>query len=384
MVLDTKKKPIGETAGGSSDRTEAKKRLDLNKKPITSPGSAADTPAPSDTPAQDSRGRGETRWPLFLAAVAAVVGIGFLALHLFGGNAREAGEGGTAAGDAAGSNRSIKGDAAGPRTTGSTEPAPPASAAETGAGNVSPAGSEAEAKGVTAGLPPPSSSGHGEARGPVEPDRPASAGNEAAQGGRESKNEAGGGSAVTTVGRTNVADPTATSAVPGGGAPGLSKHAAGTAEAVVRKASAGSTQEDEAGASSGRDASVRRSLPYPERPPAATTDPSALLLTVRFELNSAAISPEEEGRIRSEIGDVAGKAPRGVLVEGFTCSLGTEEFNRDLARRRADAVVDVIRASIGGAPVQIEERAFGERHPVAPNDTENGRRENRRVIVSKK
>jgi len=116
----------------------------------------------------------------------------------------------------------------------------------------------------------------------------------------------------------------------------------------------------------------------------ATTNPGSVLLTVRFALNSSAMTPEEEGRIRSEIGDVAAGAPQGVVVEGFTCDLGSEEFNHDLARRRVDAVAGVIRASAGGAPVRVEERAFGERHPVASNDTESGRRENRRVVVSRK
>jgi len=116
----------------------------------------------------------------------------------------------------------------------------------------------------------------------------------------------------------------------------------------------------------------------------ATTNPASVLLTVQFGLNSAAMSPEEEVRIRSEVGDTAAKAPRGLVVEGFTCSLGTEEFNDDLARRRADAVAAVIRSNAGGVSIPIEQRSFGEEHPVASNNSANGRRENRRVVVSAK
>jgi OOP family OmpA-OmpF porin len=81
---------------------------------------------------------------------------------------------------------------------------------------------------------------------------------------------------------------------------------------------------------------------------------------------------------------IGAKASGGVLVEGFTCDLGPEQFNLELAQRRSASVARVIRESAGGEKLAVVERAFGESHPVVPNETGASRKENRRVVVSLK
>jgi outer membrane protein OmpA-like peptidoglycan-associated protein len=69
---------------------------------------------------------------------------------------------------------------------------------------------------------------------------------------------------------------------------------------------------------------------------------------------------------------------RRVLIEGFTDSQGSDSFNLDLSRRRADAVKQQLQAF--GIPDQrVETRAYGEAYPVADNESAAGRQQNRRV-----
>ena len=65
-------------------------------------------------------------------------------------------------------------------------------------------------------------------------------------------------------------------------------------------------------------------------------------------------------------------------LEGHTDSIGSEEYNQGLSERRADAVRDYL-TSKGVRASRLTSRGYGESRPIASNDTEEGRAENRRV-----
>jgi outer membrane protein OmpA-like peptidoglycan-associated protein len=67
-----------------------------------------------------------------------------------------------------------------------------------------------------------------------------------------------------------------------------------------------------------------------------------------------------------------------ILIEGHTCSIGTEEYNLDLSRRRAQAVYQFL-VSQDVDPGRMSWDGYGESRPVADNSTEEGRQRNRRV-----
>lgn len=71
---------------------------------------------------------------------------------------------------------------------------------------------------------------------------------------------------------------------------------------------------------------------------------------------------------------------RNVLIEGYTDTIGSEEYNRQLSQRRANAVRRAL-TDRGISDSRIEIRGYGEQYPVATNDTEAGRQRNRRVEV---
>lgn len=71
-----------------------------------------------------------------------------------------------------------------------------------------------------------------------------------------------------------------------------------------------------------------------------------------------------------------------VEVEGHTDSLGSADYNQSLSQRRAQAVVDLLVNRHGIARDRLQARGYGESRPVASNDTEEGRAENRRVMAT--
>jgi len=65
-------------------------------------------------------------------------------------------------------------------------------------------------------------------------------------------------------------------------------------------------------------------------------------------------------------------------VAGHTDSVGTDSYNQGLSERRANAVKDYLTAQ-GIKASRLTARGYGESRPVASNDTDEGRAENRRV-----
>ncbi|WP_111612825.1 OmpA family protein [Algoriphagus yeomjeoni] len=70
-----------------------------------------------------------------------------------------------------------------------------------------------------------------------------------------------------------------------------------------------------------------------------------------------------------------------ILVEGHTDSTGEDDYNMDLSRRRAYSVEDYLTVN-GISKGRMEIAAYGEMQPIATNETEAGRQQNRRVEVA--
>jgi outer membrane protein OmpA-like peptidoglycan-associated protein len=101
---------------------------------------------------------------------------------------------------------------------------------------------------------------------------------------------------------------------------------------------------------------------------------------ILFEIDSALLSTTA----RSALGDVAvvlNDFPKtAVVVQGFTDSTGSEEHNLKLSQRRATSVRAYL-VDRGVGPGRVTAIGYGEDHPVASNDSEDGRRLNRRVSI---
>lgn len=71
---------------------------------------------------------------------------------------------------------------------------------------------------------------------------------------------------------------------------------------------------------------------------------------------------------------------RRLMIEGHTDARGSEEYNRDLSARRADAVTEAL-VEQGISSDRIRAVGLGEAFPVASNDTSAGMQQNRRVEI---
>jgi outer membrane protein OmpA-like peptidoglycan-associated protein len=101
---------------------------------------------------------------------------------------------------------------------------------------------------------------------------------------------------------------------------------------------------------------------------------------VLFDVNSAAL----DGDGRTTLDDVAGvlnQYPKtAVVVQGHTDSTGSEEHNQELSERRAGSVRGYL-VNRGVGPDRLAAIGYGETYPVASNDSESGRQQNRRVDI---
>ncbi|HQQ64060.1 MAG TPA: OmpA family protein [Pseudomonadales bacterium] len=95
-----------------------------------------------------------------------------------------------------------------------------------------------------------------------------------------------------------------------------------------------------------------------------------------------------KGGATSNLGKLAAflnKYPgRTVMIEGHTDSTGAEDYNQSLSQRRADSVKSYL-VHQGVEASRFTTAGLGEGSPVASNDTQAGRQQNRRVevIISK-
>jgi outer membrane protein OmpA-like peptidoglycan-associated protein len=101
---------------------------------------------------------------------------------------------------------------------------------------------------------------------------------------------------------------------------------------------------------------------------------------ITFALGSASIN----SRFNSVLGEVAEVlseySETRVRVEGHTDSSGSDGYNQQLSERRALAVSRFLSRD-GVARSRLAVRGYGERRPVASNETPSGRALNRRVEI---
>jgi OmpA-OmpF porin, OOP family len=67
-----------------------------------------------------------------------------------------------------------------------------------------------------------------------------------------------------------------------------------------------------------------------------------------------------------------------ILIKGHTDNVGDSKYNQKLSERRAKEVIDYLKTQ-GIDSKRLSSKGFGMSDPVAPNDTPDNRRKNRRV-----
>jgi outer membrane protein OmpA-like peptidoglycan-associated protein len=105
---------------------------------------------------------------------------------------------------------------------------------------------------------------------------------------------------------------------------------------------------------------------------------SVVLNNLFFDTNKYDLKPQSRTELNRLIEFMRQYKEVQIEVSGYTDNVGTPEANMVLSQRRAQSVVDYL-ASHGVALSRLRSKGYGETHPLAPNDSEPRRRQNRRI-----
>jgi OOP family OmpA-OmpF porin len=103
-----------------------------------------------------------------------------------------------------------------------------------------------------------------------------------------------------------------------------------------------------------------------------------VLRGVHFDFNKSKIRPGDAAILDEAADTLKSHSNVNVYVDGYCDAIGSEEYNLKLSQRRSDSVADYLEGK-GIPSSQLIPRGFGKTDFVAPNDTDEGRAQNRRV-----
>jgi outer membrane protein OmpA-like peptidoglycan-associated protein len=100
---------------------------------------------------------------------------------------------------------------------------------------------------------------------------------------------------------------------------------------------------------------------------------------ILFDTGSDRLKPESAAVIKSIAAGLQANADLKLKIEGHTDSTGDAALNLDLSKRRAEAVKQVLVAEFQIDAARLTADGLGATKPLEPNDTPQGRAQNRRV-----
>lgn len=108
----------------------------------------------------------------------------------------------------------------------------------------------------------------------------------------------------------------------------------------------------------------------------------AILYGINFDFNSDVIRPESKPTLDKVIAILKEKPDWKFSVEGHTDNIGGDAFNQTLSEKRAASVVKYLTGA-GINQNRLSSKGYGLTKPIAPNNSESERAQNRRVELVK-
>ena len=99
---------------------------------------------------------------------------------------------------------------------------------------------------------------------------------------------------------------------------------------------------------------------------------------VLFDLNSANLRPDAYPILQEVVDFLRENPDVHATIEGHACILGFDSVNQPLSERRAQAVYDYLHGH-GISFDRLDAKGYGSKKPKVSNETEHGRRQNRRI-----
>jgi outer membrane protein OmpA-like peptidoglycan-associated protein len=99
---------------------------------------------------------------------------------------------------------------------------------------------------------------------------------------------------------------------------------------------------------------------------------------VLFDTAKHTLRPAAREKLAKVAGIISGHPGLRLAVEGYTDSVGSDDYNQKLSEQRGESVRDYLtKEGVQGG--SVTSKGFGKAEPVASNDTAAGRQQNRRV-----
>jgi outer membrane protein OmpA-like peptidoglycan-associated protein len=102
---------------------------------------------------------------------------------------------------------------------------------------------------------------------------------------------------------------------------------------------------------------------------------------ILFDVNKSDLRPEAQTNL-ADLATILNKySDTNILIEGHTDATGSEDYNLDLSKRRAQSVANYLSLQQVIA-TRFTIMGYGETQPIADNETAEGRQANRRVEIA--
>lgn len=103
---------------------------------------------------------------------------------------------------------------------------------------------------------------------------------------------------------------------------------------------------------------------------------------ILFDFDKYNIRPNARGALKKVAIVIKSYPGKTVLIEGYTDSEGSEEYNMKLSFKRAESIKQWLRDMEKLIDTKFQIKGWGESKPKASNDTAEGRQKNRRVEIT--
>lgn len=113
-------------------------------------------------------------------------------------------------------------------------------------------------------------------------------------------------------------------------------------------------------------------------PDTAAEEPRFVLDGVEFDVGKATIRPESLPRLDNVVEYMTHKESSRIEISGHSDNVGNPKANKALSEKRAQACRDYL-TSKGIEGTRIQAVGYGDERPIAANETEEGRQQNRRI-----
>lgn len=107
----------------------------------------------------------------------------------------------------------------------------------------------------------------------------------------------------------------------------------------------------------------------------------SLRSAILFDFDKFDLKPEAREELDRVAARIQAYPNAHLVISGHTDSDGSIEYNQELSEKRAISFQEYLASFVGTDQYSMQTRGYGELRPVATNDTEEGREQNRRVEI---